>query len=239
MSRNSISLHLHFYRYDSAAIKQVFDIAKVNKTPHPIKNIILSVHEPRIPQHMMSGFKYHKKITDLVAANTSVGDILNNLTVIISDSILQDDLKDICKGCDKGQLYIQLERILKPTSFKDKLIEMLFVLSDLAENNTFYINYNRQPVLESINISENMFIQRHKGQNVSVAVFSLTDSEASSIASIIPIDHIYKFNSFYIKLLDQKLELVEFTNYLFPIDLTIAVYFKPTKTKRVNRKRKL
>ena len=150
--------------------------------------------------------------------------------------MLKDDLNDLTKGYAKGKLYVQLEHILIPTSFKDKSIVMLFVLSDLAENNVFYMNNNRQPVLASINIKENQFIQCHKGQNGSVAI-SLTDKDTSTIAPILPLDQIYKFNSFYIKLLDQKLQPVEFTNSSFPIDLTLALYFKGKTSEKSRRKK--
>ena len=118
-----------------------------------------------------------------------------------------------------------------PTSFKDKKTEMVFILSDLAENNRFYIDYNLQPVLASINVSENLFLQRHMGQNGSVSI-SLNDHDKIAIAPIIPIDQIYKLNSFFIKVLDQNSRVVEFTNDKFPVDLTLSLYYKPRILKR-------
>ena len=234
VSTNTSSIHLHFYRYDSTNIKQVFDVAAVDKTPHPMKNVILAIHEPRIQKSdttTMTDFRFHKKVTYIVAPKTAYGDLQTDFTTSISDSILQDDLKMLQNGSNKGQLYIQLNSIMLPTSFKDKKIERLFILSDLAENNRFYIDYTLQPVLATINVTEKPFIQRHIGQNGSVSI-SLSDNDKTSIAPIIPIDQIYKLNSFFVKVIDQKSRVVEFTNDKFPIDLTISLYYKKKILKR-------
>ena len=69
------------------------------------------------------------------------------------------------------------------------------------------------------------------GQNGSVSI-SLNDHDKTAIAPIIPIDQIYKLNSFFIKVLDQNSRVVEFTNDKFPIDLTLSLYYKPRILKR-------
>ena len=63
ITTNTSSIHLHFYRYDSTNIKQVFDAAATNKVPHPMKNILLSIHEPWKSDTSMTDFRFHKKIT--------------------------------------------------------------------------------------------------------------------------------------------------------------------------------
>ena len=69
-------------------------------------------------------------------------------------------------------------------------------------------------MLATIIVTENPFIQRHVGQNGSVSI-SLSDNDKTSIAPIIPIDQIYKLNSFFVNVIDQKSRVVEFTNDKF------------------------
>ena len=144
-----------------------------------MKNVLLSIHEPRKSDTSMSVFRFHKKITYVISPKTADGDLQTDFTTSISDSILQDDLKIQQNGDNKGRLYIQLNNIMLLT-FKDKKTEMLFILSDLSENNRFYIDYNLQPVLASINVPENSFLQRHMGQNGSVSI-SLNDHDKTAI----------------------------------------------------------
>ena len=234
ITTNTSSIHLHFYRYDSSSIKQVFDAKVVNITPHPMKNVILAIHEPRIRSHAvskMTDFKFNSKIKYIISPKPANDDLQTDFTSSISDEVLQADLKAIQDGDHKGQLYIQLTNIMIPTSFKDKSIKRLFVLSDLAENTRFYIDNTLQPVLATINVTENTFLQRHMGQNGSAAL-ALTENDKTNIAPIIPIDQIYKLNSFFIKVIDEKSQVVEFTNDKFPLDLTLALYYKKKNLKR-------
>ena len=99
----------------------------------------------------------------------------------------------------------------------------------VAENSRFYIDSNLQSVLASINVTENTFLQRHMGQNGSAA---LALNDKTNIAPIIAIDQIYKLNSFFVKVIDEKSQVVEFTNDKFPIDLTLALYYKKKHLKR-------
>ena len=233
ITTNTSSIHLHFYRYDSSIIKQVFDASVVDKTPHPMKNVILSIHEPRTrtSTFKMSDFRFHSKITYIISPKPANDDLQTDFTSSISDEILQADLKAIQEGDNKGQLYIQLTNVMIPTSFKDKNISRLFILSDLAENTRFYIDNSLEPVLASINVSENTFIQRHMGQNGSTSI-PLTENDKTNIAPIIPIDQIYKLNSFFIKVINEKSQVVEFSNDKFPLDLTLALYYKKKNLKR-------
>ena len=234
VTTNTSSIHLHFYRYDSSSIKQVFEASVKDKTPHPMKNVILSIHEPRIqkPDHTrMTDFRFNKKITYIISPKTASDDLQTDFTSSISDEVLQADLKALQDGSNKGDLYIQLTNIMVPTSFKDKKIKRLFILSDLAENTRFYIDNSLEPVLASINVTENAFLQRHMGRNGSAAL-SLLENDNINIAPIIPIDQIYKLNSFFVKIIDEKSRVVEFTNDKFPIDLTLALYYKKRNLKR-------
>ena len=228
------SIHLHFYRYDSSSIKQVFEEKTIDKTPHPMKNVILAIHESRLQvtdTSRMTDFRFHKKITYIISPKPANDDLQTDFTSSISDEVLQADLKAIQEGDTKGQLYIQLTNIMIPTSFKDKSITRVFVLSDLAENTRFYIDNTLQPVIATINVSENTFLQRHMGQNGSAAI-PLTENDKTNIAPIIPIDQIYKLNSFFIKVIDEKSQVVEFTNDKFQLDLTLALYYKKKNLKR-------
>ena len=233
ITTNTSSIHLHFYRYDSSAIKQVFDAKVLDKTPHPMKNVILSIHEPRtrVGVGKMSDFRFHRKITYIISPKPANDDLQTDFTSSISDEILQADLKTMQEGDSKGQLYIQLTNIMIPTSFKDKNISRLFILSDLAENSRFYIDNSLEPVFASINVTENTFLQRHMGQNGSASI-PLTENDKTNIAPIIPIDQIYKLNSFFIKVIDEKSQVVEFSNDKFPLDLTLALYYKKKNLKR-------
>ena len=69
------------------------------------------------------------------------------------------------------------------------------------------------------------------GQNGSAAL-ALTENDKTNITPIIPIDQIYKLNSFFIKVIDEKSQVVEFTNDKFPIDLTLSLYYKKKSLKR-------
>ena len=179
----------------------------------------------------MTDFRFHKKITYIISPKPANDDLQTDFTSSISDEVLQADLKVLQDGSNKGQLYVQLTNIMLPTSFKDKNIKRLFILSDLAENSRFYIDRNLQPVLASINVTENTFLQRHMGQNGSAAL-ALTKNDKTNIAPIIAIDQIYKLNSFFVKVIDEKSQVVEFTNDKFPIDLTLALYYKKKHLKR-------
>ena len=90
-----------------------------------MKNILLSIQEPRKSDTSMSDFRFHKIITYVISPKTADGDLQTDFTTSISDSILQDDLKILENGNNKGRLYIQLNNIMLPTSFKDKNTEMV------------------------------------------------------------------------------------------------------------------
>ena len=88
-----------------------------------MKNVLLSIQEPLKSDTNLSDFRFHKNITYIVSPKTASGDLQTDFARSISDSVLQDDLKSLQNGNNKGQLFIQLNNIMLPTSFKDKQIE--------------------------------------------------------------------------------------------------------------------
>ena len=85
-----------------------------------MKNVSLPIHEPRKCNTSMTDFRFHKTITYVMSPKTADGDLQTDFTTSISNSILQDDLKIKQNGNNKGRLYIQLNNIMLPKSFKDK-----------------------------------------------------------------------------------------------------------------------
>jgi len=144
----SSTIDLYARRYDSAIIKSQWDMLGI-KNPLPFKNVLFEIFEPKLSHNKMEPFRYKNKVT-LHISNIGKGNTKNNeFHGAFSDSILKE-LQEQLQGIDK---VIQMTQLMIPTSFVDKDISMLIVVSDLAENSRFYNMGVRKDVLGILNIT--------------------------------------------------------------------------------------